>query len=74
MIIRVKDVLQNHCFTREQLEAIASALTIAVENTGVRPVYFGAVAPADTSIPWQETDAVGTPIGPIKFYKAGGWR
>lgn len=74
MIIRVKDKCPEGPFTRSELEHIAASLTIAYENQGVGPVYRGIVAPADTSIPWQETDALGTPIGPVKHYRAGGWR
>lgn len=74
MTIRVKDNPICNRFSRAELEEIAAALTVAYEAKGVRPVYFGEVSPADTSLPWQMTDALGTPIGPIKFYKAGGWR
>ena len=74
MTIRVKDNPVLNRFSRAELEEIAAALTVAYENQGVGPVYRGIVAPADTSIPWQETDALGTPIGPVKHYRAGGWQ
>lgn len=74
MRIRLRQNFTPRLFTKAQLEAIAEALVISVEGTGVRPVYWGVTQPADTSIPWQPTDEIGNPVGPVRFYNAGGWR
>lgn len=74
MTIRLRSNFTPRHLTPEQLREIAAALVLHVEGTGVRPVYFGATQPADTSIPWQPTDSLGNPEGHIRFYNAGGWR
>ena len=61
-------------FTQEQLLEIARSLVIAHDSVGIRPVCFSVNAPADTSVPWQETDPYGNPTGNIRFYRAGGWQ
>lgn len=73
MTLRVRPGFKSRLFRPDQLQELAAALQIDFEARGVRAVYFGQNPPADTSLPWQMTDGTETPIGPIKYYRAGGW-
>ena len=42
-------------------------------STEHRVVHYGPTAPFDRSLPWQQTNDAGNPVGAIKYYSNGSW-
>lgn len=60
--------------TLEQLQEVAANL-IVVFDCNVRPTSFSPTPPADTSIPWVQTETCGGgPLGQVRTFTNGEWR
>lgn len=69
--VTVKKGVQTS-FTAEQLKEIASSMCIKLPDN-MRLVYYGQVAPLDTTLAWQPTNGVGSPVGKVKTFTDGAW-
>ncbi len=59
-------------FTQSQLDEIAASLCVSIPDS-MRLVYYGQIAPLDTTLSWQPTNACGDPVGKVKNFKNGNW-
>ncbi len=59
-------------FTAEELSALSGSFTVLLDP-GDEIVHIGQNPPADIRKRWQELDANGSPVGPLKTYDGTNW-
>ena len=71
MNLKIRQNPKLSCLTLEQLQEIVANLSVDIK-CDVRPVSYSPVPPANTQLPWAQTDSCsGEPLGRLKQFKNG---
>lgn len=73
LTLKVRPGAQHSCLSHAQLVELASRLHIEFPE-GTLLVQISPFPPADTTLPWQQSDNSGTPVGGLKTFSDGRWQ